>query len=105
MADGEQQRRRFTPPTDPPSTGRLDPRRRFPRSLFQLKDPISQYPAPRLAKFSIITNWIVIPSAWSRARLDASARSSTSSAVAVYCVFFNDFGPHEHVFSPVRERP
>ncbi|EJD45721.1 hypothetical protein AURDEDRAFT_165170 [Auricularia subglabra TFB-10046 SS5] len=75
--------RRLTPSSEPTNPRELDPRAAFHRRMFQ-NEPASLYPTPRVAKYSRAANWIIIPS------------------VIVYCVFFVDFGDHEHVFSPPR---
>ncbi|KAH7106902.1 hypothetical protein BKA62DRAFT_685449 [Auriculariales sp. MPI-PUGE-AT-0066] len=75
--------RRLTPSSDPVHVGDLDPGRQIHRRLFQY-EPDSLYPTPRFAKYSRTAHWIVLPS------------------VLFYCLFFVNFGDHEHVFSPPR---
>jgi len=84
------------PPPEPTAARRLTPGSNAPpselnsaelirRRLFE-KEPAEIYPTPRFARYSRMANWIVLPS------------------VMLYCVFFVEFGSHEHVFSPVRRR-
>ncbi|KZW00887.1 hypothetical protein EXIGLDRAFT_719969 [Exidia glandulosa HHB12029] len=73
----------MTPSASSPRVGDLDPGAAIRRRLFEY-EPASLYPTPRAAKWGRWGNWIVLPS------------------VALYCIFFVNFGEHEHVFSTPR---